>query len=362
MTKKIFLNINNFVQPLKTLPTPSNISIIWNFGSLLGTIIIIQLISGILLIINYNPSALLAFKSISEIIQNVNIGWFIRFTHSNGARFFILFIYFHIGRNIYFNNFKNKITGITGLIILLLSILTAFIGYVLPWGQMSFWGATVITRLITAIPVIGNSLVVWVWGNFSISSVTLNRFFSFHIIFPLVLLVIIFIHIQYLHNKGSLSPLTNLNKIEKIFFHPYFTYKDLITLILIILSLIFISIWNPYLLIDPENFTIANPIITPVHIQPEWYFLLSYAILRCIPNKLGGVIALIISILLLILPILKSTKIFSSPFSPLKKFLFWILLNTILLLTWIGANSISDPIIFIAQIFSLIYFFIIIII
>jgi len=235
---------------------------------------------------------------------------------------------------------------------------TAFLGYVLPWGQISFWGATVITNLISAIPYLGNILVQWIWGGFAVDNATLTRFFTFHFILPFIIFAIIIIHLLFLHQTGSRNPLGTNRNIDKIPFHPYYTFKDLIRILIIIFILIFLTLWNPYLLGDPDNFIPANPLVTPIHIQPEWYFLFAYAILRSIPNKLGGVLALIISIAILyILPFTNKKKYLRTQFYPLNKILFWRLLSIIILLTWIGARPVEDPYILTGQILTITYFF-----
>lgn len=353
-THPIFKIIN---QSLIDLPSPSNISSLWNFGSLLAICLIIQIISGLFLTIYYTANIELAFYRVNYICRNINYGWLIRTLHANGASFFFICIYIHIGRGIYYESFNLKITWIVGVIILFLLIATAFIGYVLPWGQISFWGATVITNLLSAIPYLGNILVTWIWGGFAIDNATLTRFYTFHFILPFIILIISIIHLLFLHQTGSNNPLGINRNIDKIPFHPFFTFKDLIGFILILFSLIILTLTNPYLLGDPDNFIPANPLVTPVHIQPEWYFLFAYAILRSIPNKLGGVIALILSILILIiLPLTFNKKIQGIQFYPINQILFWIIVTTIILLTWIGSRPVENPYIITGQILTIIYF------
>lgn len=291
--------LNTLSRTIIDLPAPSNITNIWNFGSLLGICLGIQLIRGIFLAIHYSSDVSLAFNCISHIIRDVDAGWFIRITHANGASLFFIAIYLHLGRNLYFNSFSLSRTWIVGVAIFLISIMTAFLGYVLPWGQISFWGATVITNLLSAIPYLGQLLVEWVWGGFSVNNATLRRFFSLHYLIPFVICLLVIIHLIFLHEEKSSNPLGIQSSSDKIPFQPYFTMKDLLSLILFLFLFILINIQLPFLLIDPENFLPANPIRTPVHIQPEWYFLFAYAILRSVPNKLGGVIALAISIVML---------------------------------------------------------------
>lgn len=353
-THPIIKIINN---SLIDLPTPINIRIWWNFGSLLGLCLIIQIISGLFLAIHYTADINIAFNRVIHICRDVNNGWLLRTIHANGASFFFICIYIHIGRGIYYNSYLNTSTWIVGVIILFLVIATAFIGYILPWGQISFWGATVITNLLSAIPYLGKILVQWIWGGFSVNNATLTRFFTFHFIFPFIVLSIIIIHLLFLHQTGSNNPIGLNSNIEKIPFHPYFTIKDLLGFIVIITILIILTLINPYILSDPDNFIPANPIVTPPHIQPEWYFLFAYAILRAIPNKLGGVIALVLSILILIIIPFCHKRLFQGyQFYPINKFLFWIFFSNIILLTWIGARPVESPYISISQILTLSYF------
>nr|YP_010730268.1 cytochrome b [Ceromasia rubrifrons]WEG23083.1 cytochrome b [Ceromasia rubrifrons] len=339
------------------LPTPINISMWWNFGSLLFLCLMIQIITGLFLAMHYTADINLAFNSINHINRNVNYGWLLRTLHANGASFFFICIYLHIGRGIYYNSYLFTPTWLIGVIILFLTMGTAFMGYVLPWGQMSFWGATVITNLLSAIPYIGTNLVQWIWGGFAVDNATLTRFFTFHFILPFITLATTMIHILFLHETGSNNPMGVNSNIDKIPFHPYFTFKDIMGFILMMMMLILLVLINPYLLGDPDNFIPANPLITPIHIQPEWYFLFAYAILRSIPNKLGGVIALILSIaILMILPFYPPKKIQGTQFYPINKILFWMLTMTVILLTWIGARPVETPYILIGQILTIIYF------
>nr|YP_009538037.1 cytochrome b [Litinga cottini]AYN60780.1 cytochrome b [Litinga cottini] len=339
------------------LPTPSNISSWWNFGSLLALCLMIQILTGLFLTMYYTANIDLAFFSVNYICRNVNYGWLIRTLHANGASFFFICIYFHIGRGIYYESFNLKFTWMIGVIILFLLMATAFMGYVLPWGQMSFWGATVITNLLSAIPYLGTMLVNWIWGGFAVDNATLTRFYTFHFLFPFIIVMLTMIHLLFLHQTGSNNPLGINSNLDKIPFHPFFTFKDLIGFIILISILTFLSLINPYLLGDPDNFIPANPLVTPIHIQPEWYFLFAYAILRSIPNKLGGVIALVMSILILIiLPFTSNKKIQGIQFYPLNQIMFWSLITTIILLTWIGARSVENPYIITGQILTLIYF------
>nr|YP_010031606.1 cytochrome b [Necremnus tutae]QOV03001.1 cytochrome b [Necremnus tutae] len=342
---------------LINLPTPLNISIWWNFGSMLGICLLTQIISGFFLSMHYSPNIEMAFNSVIHIIQDVNYGWIIRLIHMNGASMFFICLYIHIGRGLYYNSFVMEKTWIVGALILLITMGTAFMGYVLPWGQMSFWGATVITNLVSAIPYIGESIVKWLWGGFSVNNATLNRFYSFHFILPFIILFMVIIHLVFLHDSGSSNPMGLNSNFNKIPFNPYYTIKDLIGFIILISFLLIICMLNPYILSDPENFNKANSMITPIHIQPEWYFLFAYAILRSIPNKLGGVIALLFSILILmILPFNMNYKIKGFKFYFLNQFYFWFFISLFIILTWIGARPVEEPYIIIGQISSMIYF------
>nr|AII02558.1 cytochrome b [Emmelina monodactyla] len=339
------------------LPSPSNISIWWNFGSLLALCLMIQILTGLFLTMYYSANIELAFYSVNYICRNVNYGWLIRTLHANGASFFFICIYIHIGRGIYYESFNLKFTWMIGVIILFLLMGTAFMGYVLPWGQMSFWGATVITNLLSAIPYLGTSLVNWIWGGFAVDNATLTRFYTFHFLLPFIIAMMTMIHLLFLHQTGSNNPLGINSNLDKIPFHPFFTYKDLIGFLLLLFTLISLTLINPYLLGDPDNFIPANPLVTPIHIQPEWYFLFAYAILRSIPNKLGGVIALVMSILILIiLPFTFDKKIQGIQFYPINQILFWIMVSTIILLTWIGMRPVEEPFVITGQILTIIYF------
>nr|WKU83902.1 cytochrome b [Conicera dauci] len=342
---------------LVDLPAPSNISAWWSFGSLLGLCLIIQILTGLFLAMHYTADINLAFNSVNHICRDVNYGWFLRTLHANGASFFFICIYLHIGRGIYYNSFLYTPTWIMGVLILFAVMGTAFMGYVLPWGQMSFWGATVITNLMSAIPYLGTDLVQWIWGGFAVDNATLTRFFTFHFILPFIVAAMTLIHLLFLHQTGSNNP-TGLNSnSDKIPFHPYFSYKDIVGFIIMMMLLTLLTLINPNLLGDPDNFIPANPLVTPVHIQPEWYFLFAYAILRSIPNKLGGVIALIMSIaILLIMPFYHLSKFRGIQFYPINKILFWLMVMTVILLTWIGARPVESPYVIVGQILTVIYF------
>nr|ABD46813.1 cytochrome b [Alouatta belzebul] len=348
---------NSFID----LPTPSNISAWWNFGSLLGICLIIQITTGLFLAMHYTPDTSTAFSSVTHITRDVNYGWMIRYLHANGASMFFICLFLHIGRGLYYGSFLFLKTWNVGIILLLTTMATAFMGYVLPWGQMSFWGATVITNLLSAIPYIGSDLVQWIWGGFSVDKATLTRFFTFHFILPFTIAALATIHLLFLHETGSSNPSGMTSDLDKITFHPYYTTKDILGLIILLLCLMSLTLFSPDLLTDPDNYTLANPLNTPPHIKPEWYFLFAYAILRSIPNKLGGVLALMLSILILmIIPTLHLSKQQSMAFRPLTQFLFWTLVADLFTLTWIGGQPVEYPFITIGQTASIMYFLIII--
>nr|ACU30572.1 cytochrome b [Ramphocelus flammigerus] len=351
--------INN---ALIDLPAPSNISTWWNFGSLLGLCLITQIVTGLLLAMHYTADTNLAFSSVAHMCRDVQFGWLIRNLHANGASFFFICIYLHIGRGIYYGSYLNKETWNVGIILLLILMATAFVGYVLPWGQMSFWGATVITNLFSAIPYIGQTLVEWAWGGFSVDNPTLTRFFALHFLLPFVIVGLTLVHLTFLHETGSNNPLGIPSDCDKIPFHPYYTIKDILGFVLMLSLLVALALFSPNLLGDPENFTPANPLATPPHIKPEWYFLFAYAILRSIPNKLGGVLALAASILVLFLiPLLHTSKLRSMTFRPLSQILFWSLVANVLVLTWVGSQPVEHPFIIIGQLASFTYFLIILV-
>lgn len=344
------------------LPAPSNLRFIWNFGSLLGLCLTIQIITGLLLSIHYSPHTDIAFSSIAHITRDVNIGWALRNIHANGASAFFLCLYIHMGRGLYYGSYKLIETWNLGVTIFILTIATAFIGYLLPWGQIRFWGATVITNLFSALPYVGKPLVEWIWGGFGVSNATLTRFFSLHFLLPFVIAVLAILHLLYLHNTGSGNPLgvpINSSNSNKIPFHVYYTRKDIIGFIILLALLSIIRFFYPNILTDPENFIPANPLVTPTHIKPEWYFLWAYAILRSIPNKLGGVLTIFAALLIYyLLPFIYIPKFTGASCNHDIKHFIWALAMTAILLTWIGGCPVEDPYVSTGFFLTTLYFFI----
>lgn len=340
-------------------PAPFNLSYFWNFGSLALLCLVFQLLTGIFLAMHYTPHVDLAFSSVEHIMRDVNYGWFLRYLHANGASMFFIVVYIHVFRGLYYNSFTypRQWLWFTGVVILLLMILTAFLGYVLPWGQMSFWAATVITNLLSVVPFVGTDLVYWLWGGFAVDNATLNRFFSLHYLLPFIILALSFIHLIFLHEFGSNNPLGVALKADFIPFTPYYTVKDLFGVVLFFIFAGFFIYFAPNYLGHPDNYILANPLVTPTHIVPEWYFLPFYAILRSIPDKLLGVLALLASIVvLLLLPLYLKVSIRSLLFRTFSKILFWIFVVDCLVLGWIGGKPIESPYYEIGQFATVFYF------
>jgi ubiquinol-cytochrome c reductase cytochrome b subunit len=341
-------------------PTPSNINYLWNFGSLLGVCLIIQIITGVTLAMHYTPSVYEAFNSVEHIMRDVNNGWLVRYLHSNTASAFFFLVYLHVGRGLYYGSYKapRTLTWAIGTIILVTMIATAFLGYVLPYGQMSLWGATVITNLMSAIPWIGQDIVEFLWGGFSVNNATLNRFFSLHFLLPFILAALAIMHLLALHDTvGSNNPLGISGNYDRLPFAPYYIFKDLITIFLFFIVLSVFVFFMPNALGDSENYVMANPMQTPPAIVPEWYLLPFYAILRSIPNKLLGVIAMFSSLLiLLIMPITDLSKLRGVQFRPFSKIAFYIFVANFLVLMQLGAKHVESPFIEFGQISTVLYF------
>jgi len=340
-------------------PQPANISYMWNFGSLLGVCLVIQILTGVFLAMHYCGNVELAFVSVEHIMRDVNYGWFLRYCHANVASFFFLFLYFHTARGLYYSSYKTPrgLLWSIGVIILILTMAIAFLGYVLPYGQMSLWGATVITNLLSAIPVFGQDLVQLIWGGFSVSNATLNRFFALHFLLPFLLAALVVAHLIALHTHGSNNPNGITGNPDRLPMHPYFMFKDTVTIFAFILILTIIVCWFPNLLGHSDNYIPANPMQTPPSIVPEWYLLPFYAILRSIPNKLLGVLAMFGSlVILLILPLVDFSRIRGSQFRPLMKFANWVFFVNFLVLMWIGSQHPEQPYVTIGQISTLLYF------
>ncbi len=327
------------------LPTPANLSVNWNYGSLLGLILVLQLVTGIVLSMRFSGHASLSFDSVIMIYQDADYGWLLRLVHSTGASFFFLFLYLHIGRGLYYGSYVYPELWNIGVLIYLILIGTAFLGYVLPWGQMSYWAATVITNLLSAIPLLGSTLVQWVWGGFAVSNPTLTRFYTLHYLLPFVVSALVILHIFFLHIQGRSNPLGVSSRTNKVPFHYYYAVKDLYVYFVFMFIFMVVTLKYGYNLIDAENWIPANPLVTPTHIQPEWYFLFAYAILRSIPNKLGGVLGLVLSVIFLFVFTISSSRIIFSGinFSPIARFVYWRFIANFFLLTWLGRCPAERP-------------------
>jgi len=353
--QKIIFNVFKSV----SYPSPLNISYLWNFGSLAAFCLFVQILTGIVLAMHYTPYTSNAFTSIEYIMRQLDSGWFLRYCHANGASMFFIIVYLHIIRGLYYGSYikPTEITWSLGIVIFFLMMTTGFLGYILPWGQMSFWGATVITNFITAIPVIGESLLNWIWGGFSVNNATLNRFFSLHYLLPFIIGFLALTHTYTLHLPKSNNPLGTISKSTFISFHPYFSYKDILGLLVFIISFSFFIFFLPHTLGDPTNYIAANPLITPTQIIPEWYFLPFYTILRSIPSKIGGIIMMGLAILILsILPVINTTNIRSSNFRPLYKLFYWGFITSTIFLGWLGSQHAEEPFVFSGQIATIFYF------
>lgn len=349
-----------FYNHLIEYPSPINLTYAWSFGSLAGMCLVIQIITGIFLAMHYTPHVDYAFSSVEHIMRDVKYGWLLRYTHANGASMFFIVVYSHIFRGLYYGSYMEPREHLwcSGIVIFLLMMATAFMGYVLPWGQMSFWGATVITNLFSVIPFAGQSIVDWLWGGFCIDNATLNRFFSLHFLVPFLIAGLVLVHLALLHKDGSNNPIGAATISDKTSFYPYFYQKDLFSFICFLMLFTYIVFLSPNTLGHPDNYIPADPMVTPAHIVPEWYFLPFYAILRSIPSKIGGVIAMGGSIvLLLFLPFINQSKIRSASFRPFYFIFYWFIVVDFLLLGWIGQAVVEDPFVIIGQCGTFFYFF-----
>ena len=344
--------INKIIKQLKNhltdYPAPMNLSLFWNFGFLSGICLAIQIISGLFLSMHYIPHPDLAFDSIEHIMRDVKNGWYIRYAHSNGASFFFISLYIHIGRGLYYRSYTapKYSVWVSGLVIFILTMLTAFVGYVLPWGQMSYWGATVITNLFSVIPFVGEDIVQWIWGGFALNYATIPRFFAIHFLVPFIILALVMLHLKLLHEVGSTNPALSDNSIEAIKFNPYFVVKDLTTLILLLFLLTYFIHFKPNLLGHPDNYIKANPLVTPLHIVPEWYFLPFYAILRSVESKVGGVLLMAFALLIhFIMPLwsISSLLFFPARCRFIYRKLYWFFILNFFLLGWLGGNPVEEP-------------------
>jgi quinol-cytochrome oxidoreductase complex cytochrome b subunit len=342
-------------------PTPTNLSYYWGFGSSAGLILVVQLITGIFLAMHYTPHVDMAFSSVEHIMRDVNYGWLLRYLHANGASFFFIVVYLHIMRGIYYGSYAHPRGHLwsSGVLILIIMIGTGFIGYVLPFGQMSLWGATVITNLISAVPRVGDSIVQWVWGGFSVDNATLNRFFSLHFTLPFVISALALVHLALLHSEGvgSGNPLGVDGTIDRMTFYPYFYVKDLFGRLVVWTFFSAVVFFVPNMLGHPDNYIPANPMVTPPHIVPEWYFLMFYAVLRSIPHKLRGVVAMLSSMLrLMLLPHINTSEVRSASFRPIYRMLYWFFIVDCLILGWVGQKVVEYPYIQVGQLATRYYF------
>ena len=351
--------VNVFSNHLIDYPTPININYFWNFGSMAGIFLVVQLLSGIFLAMHYSPQVDLAFLSVEHLMRDVNNGWLLRYLHANGASLFFGVVYIHIARGLFYGSYQ-KPRGFAwsmGVLTFILMMATAFMGYVLPWGQMSFWAATVITNLFSAIPLVGEAIVAWLWGGFSVDNATLNRFFSFHYLLPFLIVGAVLLHLVAVHQNGSNNPLGVAGNVDKVAFYPFFVIKDLYSWVIAFIFFFFFVCFVPNYLGHTDNYIEANPMVTPSHIVPEWYFLPLYAILRSIPHKLGGVIAMFAALLILfLLPFLNSSEIRSSSFRPIHKQFFWLFILNYFILGWVGGCAPESPYLEIGQLATLFYF------
>nr|QHE50287.1 cytochrome b [Nipponacmea fuscoviridis] len=339
-----------------SLPAPLNLSYWWNFGSLLGLCLSVQILSGLFLSFHYSAHESVAFLSVVHIDRDVNMGWLLRSVHANGASAYFFCIYMHIGRGLYYGSYLHSKVWLSGVALYLVSMGVAFLGYVLPWGQMSFWGATVITNLLTAIPVIGEPIVYWIWGGYGVGGATLTRFYSLHFILPFVVASMVVVHLILLHEKGSSNPLGVSSSTAKIRFHPYYTSKDILGVVVFLALFMGLCLLKPHLLGAPDNFFPANPLSTPAHIQPEWYFLFAYTILRSMPSKPLGVVYMGFSILSLCFFSGYHTSVFQSNcWTPPLKALFWVFVGSLVMLTWLGSKAAEPPYIAWGQFFSVVF-------
>lgn len=351
----------SFMEHQAEYQAPKNLSYAWNFGSLAGIALMIQIVTGILLAMHYTPHVDYAFDSVENIMRNVNYGWLIRYIHAVGASMFFFVVYAHIARGMYYGSYKapRELLWWFGILIFLSMMATAFMGYVLPWGQMSFWGATVITNLFSAIPVVGDAIVTWLWGGFSVGNPTLNRFFALHYLMPFVILGLVMVHVVALHITGSNNPtgVEPKTKDDTIPFHPYYTVKDFFGFGVFFLLFAWLVFFQPNYLGHPDNYIPANPMVTPAHIVPEWYFLPFYAMLRAIPDKLGGVLVMFSSILILFaLPWLDTSKVKSGAYRPLFRVFYWLFVVTVVFLGWLGAQPAEGIYVLMARGAALYYF------